>query len=98
MGSLGYGQSDMKGYILTEPALVDNRHIAFVFFDEEARREIPCQTAGHPDAPSRLQKMKGLKQVLIEGGWETDDRGRPGVFRVDQIFPKEDGTSVKNKA
>jgi hypothetical protein len=80
----------MKGSILSEPKLIDKRVISFVFFDEEVKREISCQTAGNSDAPAMLEKMKGWKHVFIDGNWITDDRGRLGTFRVDKILPKND--------
>jgi hypothetical protein len=88
----------MKGYILTAPILIDNRRISFVFFDEEGKREISCLTAGDSDAPAMLEKMKGWKNVLIDGGWIMDDKGRQGVFRVERIVPKTDEVSVNDKA
>jgi hypothetical protein len=97
MDGLRYGQNGMKGYILTAPTLIDNRRISFVFFDEEGKREISCQTTGNSDAPAMLEKMKNWKHVFIDGGWIMDDKGRPGVFRVDRIIPKEDEVSIKNK-
>jgi hypothetical protein len=98
VSGLGYGDTDMKGYILTAPILIDERHISFVFFDEAGKREISCQTYGNSDAPAMLENMKGWKQVFIDGGWITDDKGRPGVFRVDRILPKTEEATAENKA
>jgi hypothetical protein len=98
MGHLCYGHGGMKGYILTAPILIDNRRISFVFFDEEGKREISCQTAGDSDAPAMLEKMKAWKHVFIDGGWITDDKGRPGIFRVEKIIPKEDEVAAETKA
>lgn len=67
MDGLHYGQNGMKGYILTAPTLIDNRRISFVFFDEEGKREISCQTTGYSDAPAMLEKMKKWKHVFIDG-------------------------------
>jgi hypothetical protein len=78
----------MKGRILTNPELMDNRRITFVLFDEETQSEISCQTAGNTDAPSMLEKMKEWQDVAIDGIWIPGERGATLMFRVDSIIPK----------
>jgi hypothetical protein len=84
----------MKGCILSKLKLIDKRIISFVFFDEEAKREISCQTAVNSDAPAMLEKMKDWRHVFIDGNWITDDRGQAVVFRIDKILPKKDEVSA----
>lgn len=79
----------MNGHYLVKPERMDAHRVTFVFFDEEKQTAISCQTSLGMDAASKLNEIRKLKRVKIEGSWIQAFNHAPMVFCVESISPLE---------